>query len=120
MANEITVNTTVKVANGPSLSHVVNTTSDQTTAGVVAYRQSIPTSDTVITLTGVTTPVLISIENTDATNYVDIGNTTGGAILEFARIQPGKEINVWLFPGVVLRAKAHTGAVVIRGLIVNT
>ncbi len=120
MADEIGLNVTLTVANSTTYKRIINTTLTQTTPGFVSRRQTIPTSDTVITLTGVTAPVLVMIENKDATNYVDIGNTTGGAILEFARLQPGKQQPIWLFPSTVLRAKAHTGSVVIETSLVET
>lgn len=121
MSDEIRISAELSASkNGLNSSKSVQSLLDQTTAGGVLREQSIPTSDTVITLTGVTTPKAICIENLDATNYVKIGPTSGGAIVPMARLSPGSSMVVELEPGVVLRAQANSAAVVIAVLIVET
>lgn len=121
MSSEITVSTKVSVANGKisgALTHQL--TADQATKGIVQRQQSIPTSDTVITLTGVTAARWASIRNTDATNYIDIGPTVAGAIAPMFRLKAGE---VWagpLVPSVVLRGQANTAAVIIEVLLLET
>lgn len=121
MSSEITLTTKLALAVGSvSLSHGATVRADQTTAGNVFLRQAVPTSDTVIVLTGVTTPRMISIKNTDATNYIDIGPTVAGAIAPMIRLLPGEVCVMPLKPSVVLRGQAHTATVTIEYLIVET
>ncbi len=115
MASEITYNLTFKSSkSGLRSDHIITKSIDQTTAGVVQRLQTVPTSDTVVTLTGITTPKVIVIENTDATNYIDIGATVTGAIAPLARLQPGEWVSFPAYPSVVVRAQAHTASVVIK------
>lgn len=120
MSSEITFNTKLVINNGFKEEHTVNNTINQTTAGAVLLKQSIPTSDTVITLTGVTAARLCSIKNVDATNYIDIGPTAAGAIVKMFRLQPGEQLAGPLVPSCVLRAIAHTGAVILEMLFAET
>ncbi len=120
MANEIKIKTTLTADNGFSASHVTSVSANQTLAGSVLKRQTVPTSDTVISLTGVTTPRMISIKNLDATNYIDIGPTVGGAIAPCARLLFGEPLVMPLTPSVVLRGQAHTASVTIEYFIVET
>lgn len=121
MANEITSNMTLKVVNGITVTSTLNNSSiTQATAGAVQRRQSIPTSDTVITLTGVTTPGWCTIKNTDATNYVEVGPTSGGAIVKCMQIKAGEQAQFRIAGSVVLRAIANTGACIIEVTILET
>lgn len=121
MADEIRISAELSVSkSGLQATKSAQALIDQTTAGYVSRKQSIPTSDTVITLTGVTTPLAIVIENIDATNYVKIGPTVAGAIAPMARLMPGGVMVLPLEPSVVLRAQANTASVDIAFLIVET
>ncbi len=120
MANEVTFNMKLAYSNGFRADHIINTFLTQTNAGIVQRIQAVPTSDTVVTLTGITTPSIIVIENTDSTNYIDIGSTVTGAIAPLARLQPGKWIAFEAYPSVVVRAQAHTATVTIKISIVET
>lgn len=60
---------------------------------------------------------LMTIENIDPTNFVDVGPTSGGAMIPMLRILPGESYPVRLTPGIVLRAQADTGDVRIIGKI---
>lgn len=121
MADEIRIAGELSVNNeGLQASKSVQAQLDQTAPGSVARKQTIPTSDTVITLTGVTTPKAVCIENLDDTNYVKIGPTSGGAIVPLARLSPGSVMVVELEPGVVLRGQANTASVDIALLIAET
>jgi hypothetical protein len=121
MSNEIAADFTLTVVNaGVNERRNVRFRDDQATPGLVFHTQTIPTSDTVIGLTGITTPKWAMISNLDTVNYVDIGSTVAGAIAKFARLDPGKSFPVPLFPGVVLRAQAHTAAVPIALELMET
>lgn len=112
MSNEISADFTLTVVNaGVNERRNVKFRDDQAASGLVFHTQNIPTSDTVIGLTGVTTPKWMMISNLDLVNYVDIGCTVAGAIAPFARLYPGKSFPMPLYPGVVLRAQAHTATV---------
>lgn len=121
MANEIRLSVELSVnKSGLQAAKSVQSLADQATAGYVSRKQTIPTSDTVITLTGVTAPRAIVIENLDATNYVKIGPTVAGAIAPIGRLSPGQSMGLFLEPSVVLRAQANTASVDIAFLIVET
>ena len=121
MANEITISSGLSLAIGNwNLAANKSTQATQTTPGGVQRRQSVPTSDTVLTVTGVTTPRAIHITNLDATNYIDIGPTVSSAIAPCARLKAGESLVMPLVPTVVLRGQANTSAVNIEMLILET
>lgn len=72
-------------------------------------RVALPTSDTVISLAGLTTPGFFSVTNHDPTNYVVIGPTVEGAIAPFIKLLPGMSLPIYLAAGVVLRGQANGG-----------
>lgn len=73
-------------------------------------------ADEVIDVTDVTTPKECYLKNLDATNYVDIGPTTAGAMLGMVRLLAGEQCVFPILPGTVIRAQANTAAV---NLLVN-
>lgn len=78
MADEITVVSRVKLINDV-LKSDFNPGSlllTQTTAGIFDSVRSITTTETSVTLTGITTPRVCVLYNLDATNYVEAGTTT--------------------------------------------
>lgn len=121
MAQEITITAGVTVANG-SIKGGGSLTirADQTTAGVIQNRQSIPTADTVVTFTGITAPRWVQITNRDTVNFVKLGPTVTGAIAPLIRLKPGESAPFPIEPGAVLRAIADTAAVVIEKTLVET
>ena len=54
---------------------------------------------------------VMTIENIDSTNFVDVGPTNTGAIEPMVRILPGESWPFRLTPGIVLRAQADTADV---------
>lgn len=121
MADEITISTSLAVNNGTlTVGQSDNTTADQTTKGAVQRTQTIPTSNTVITLTGVTSPRAILIKNRDTANYIDIGPTSGSSLVACVRLRAGESCLMPLTPSVVLRGQANTASVAIDYLIVET
>ncbi len=121
MSQEITATFTLSVTNGGITGkQQLSIKPDQATKGVLCRSQSIPTSDTVITLTGITAPRWVSIINKDATNFIDIGPTSGGAIVPMIRLKPGEGCPFPIKPTTVLRGQADTGAVVIEVQLIET
>lgn len=117
MADEIRLNLNVTVrkpaASFDKQALKVNKTFDQTgVGGPSPGRISLTTSDTVISLAGLTTPGLLCITNHDATNYIEYGPTSGGAIVKLGKILPGMSHVIYLAAGVTLRAQANTGTCV--------
>lgn len=115
MANEITTQVGLSLANG-SLNDRVVLESDQVTQTIQWVLRdvlSIPTTagGTVIATTGLTTPGYCYVKNLDATNYVELGPTSGGAIIPFGKLKAGEQCLVRLAAGISLRALANTAAV---------
>lgn len=121
MANEISMTASLSVAAGSSsITQSTSKQATQTTPGAVQRRQTVTTSDTAVTLTGVTTPRVIQITNMDATNYIDIGPESGGAIIALIRLKAGETCVFPIKPSVVIRAQANTASVTIEMLIAET
>lgn len=120
MAGEISVNLSGQISLGSS---PYNITGEVFPPGPVAYDSSVSLADKVIksvstsdvSLTALlvntaTIEGLLYIKNLDPTNYVKIGPTSGGAIVPFARINPGKAALIPLEPGLTLRIQANSSA----------
>lgn len=60
------------------------------------------------------TPGFVIIQNMDATNYVQIGPKSGGAMIAYQKIRPGRFALIELDAGVTMRAKANTATVRLR------
>lgn len=121
MASEITLNATLQVINGQinsKLSKVLRV--DQTTAGAVQRTQSITTSDTVLVLTGVTTPRALAIVNLSDEFSVKIGATVAGAIAPLGRLGPGEIAMIPLEPAAVVRCQGVGGTCVVDYLVLET
>ncbi len=120
MANELRFAVGLSVANG-NLQASQNTQkqADQATPGVIQRKQTISTGGSTLTLTGVTTPRAILIENLDATNYVDIGPDSSG-LVGLIRLEAGECCMFPIKPSVVIKAIANTGNVDIAFLIAET
>jgi hypothetical protein len=78
MASEITTNLRVQLANGllaadfnPGRKQI-----NQTGQGKFESVRSIATTETSVSLTGITTPHVAIVQNLDATNYCELGTTT--------------------------------------------
>lgn len=118
MANEITTNLRVQIANG-TLSVDFNPgriQATQTTLGYFDRVATITTSETTVALTGITTPGIAVIYNLDATNFVEVGTTTadypiklmGAGIPTITRLNAGKT---------TLYLKANTASCKVRILV---
>jgi hypothetical protein len=66
---------------------------------------------------GDVTPSTVWMQNLDATNYVQIGPKSGGAMIACIKLLAGETSRIQLESGVTLRAKANTAAckVMIKG-----
>ena len=82
----------------------------------VKINQSIPTSDTTLTLGAVGTPGFLMVKNTDATNYVELG--TDGSAWPL-KLKAG-EVAMMRWNAAAVHAKANTGACIIEYLIIDT
>lgn len=112
MADEISVRVAVYAASGSYVLNIEKSVLDDLdqlgdAPGVV----EIGTSEEVISFGDVLCPGWCLIENLDATNYVDMGPESSGAMVNWQRIEAGKVALVFLYPNVVVRAKANTAAV---------
>ncbi len=116
MANEITLSVTGTYKN-PSGSldgaqsefNFSNKRITQTTQGLFKRIVDCTTSDTALTLTGITTPGIVCLYNLDATNYVEWGPTSGGAIVKCGKLMPQGAPAVFNAVGTVaLRVQANT------------
>lgn len=117
MSGTIRINCRVNVLNADAAfdkeALKTNSTFVQTgVGGPSPGRVSLTTSDTLISLSGMTTPGYGTITNHDATNYIEIGPASGGALVPFQKILPGMSLPIYLAAGVVLRAKAVGGTCV--------
>lgn len=121
MSDEIRLSATLQVSNGPinaKLSKDIRV--DQTTAGAWQGVQNIGTTEEVLSVSGVTAARAIWVQNQDATNYVDWGPESGGAMVAMGRLQPGDISMVTLKPAVVIRMKANTAAVTVVYMLAET
>lgn len=123
MANEISIQFSGSIKNGNLYDKFGpesgNFKLDQATVGGPSPGMiSVGTSEEVITFTDITAPTLVVMTNLDATNYVEYGPTSAGALVNFGKLLPGGKPNVvTLTTGVTLRMKANTAAckVLIKG-----
>ena len=58
----------------------------------------------------ISTEGFIFIQNHDATNYVEFGPESGGAMVAIGRVKPGETAVMRLKPGVTMRAQANTAS----------
>lgn len=111
MSNEITITSNFSLTNGESSMSIEKTKQvDQTAVGFKRSIITLSTSDTVVDLTGLTTPRFAILHNLDPTNAIQFGPTASAALAPFGEIKAGDPpIIVPLVSGVVLRVKASAG-----------
>lgn len=109
MANELSLSLGFNYTKGTSMASIaINKSGFVTVAGTAVESgiQAIGTVEEAVSLGDVTAPGYVFLLNTDATNYVEIGGTTGVYDIKLAAGQ-------WAcFPldGTTLFAKAHTAS----------
>jgi|688.fasta_scaffold1552243_1 hypothetical protein len=110
MANEISVNIALTVANG-NLREFITSGSQQFTqaavGGPVPGYQTIGTTEETITTSELSTLGWAYFQNLDATNYVELGFSTG---VYGIRLEPGEPAVFRLKPAATIYAKANTSA----------
>ena len=114
MADEISVNLTIRINNPPfDQTYQFNETYDQSAiGGGNPGKVNISTSEEDVALGDITTPSLYIIHNLDTTNYVTVGvSATTPTLAAMQRIGAGKIGFGWLDPAATLRAEANTAAV---------
>lgn len=113
MADEITINASIRVRNG-NLRADINPGSlqiDQAAArGPAPGSVNVGTSEEAIGFGELATLGLLMIHNLDATNFVDFGPESGGAMVAAVRVKPGEVALFRMVPGTTYRAKADTAA----------
>lgn len=117
MADEITINLTAQLSN-PS-SGGSGALKDQFSTGAIKFNQTTPgafqtvvatsTTDTALTLSGITTPGWVMFLNLDATNNIDIGPTSGGAIVPMITLKPKQAAVLYAKSSVAFRHQASAG-----------
>ena len=125
MANEIAITTKMVVANGslkyrdePGVKYVT-----QATAIVYDEVLTRTTSDATLSIGSMSSANYgyARFTNLDATNYIDIGPTSGGAIVPFIRLKAG-ESSGWmrLTPSITIRTQANSASVQVRVQVLQT
>jgi hypothetical protein len=116
MADEITHYHRTIVTNGDYTfdSGQVNLEIDQATKGVYSTVISLTTSDTAVSVSNITNKGIAEFKNLDATNYIDYGPTSGGALVAFGRLKAGESFTMRLSPAVSLRMQANTATCLVQ------
>ena len=110
MANEITITTRFDVTNGNYSPGVINISSaqyDQTAVGAAEGVQAIGTSEETLSTGDMTTYGWLFVRNLDATNYIQLGFSTG---VYGCRLEPGEPALFRAEPAATIYLKANTAA----------
>lgn len=116
MANEISAAATLRLTNGLTTdSKSVTFNADQAGNAYQAGVQTVGTSEETIVKGDVGTIGFVWLRNTDATNYVEFGSTTG---VYDTKLKAG-EASIMRWNGTNVLAKANTSSVEVEYLIVE-
>lgn len=121
MANEITLSFNLQLTNG-NYTESVNPGSvriDQAAIGANGGVYSVPTSEEVVDTGDVSTEGLLYLQNLDATNYINYGPESGGAMVSIAKLEPGEFAFLRLDSTATLRWQANTAAVKVKMLLLE-
>lgn len=113
MANEIRLTASLSVDNG-DFKEAINPgslTIDQATIGKGGYVQTIGTTNEALVVGDVATLGYCYLRNLDATNAVEYGPDSGGAMISFGKLKAGEVAILRLTPGITVRAQAENSAV---------
>lgn len=114
MADEITITSNLQCTNG-GFSFATREGSvrvDQAVAGGGGPGTvTITTSDAAVSLGSFTAKGYCFIKNLDATNYVEFGPESGGAIVKLIRLNAGESCLFRFVSSATLRAQANTASV---------
>jgi hypothetical protein len=115
VANEISVNLSVRCANGKYQNQFnAAPTVSQTAVGASSGVASVTTTASPLPLGSVTTPGLLTLYNLDTTNAVDYGPDNAGTMLVFGTIKPGEVAHLRLKPGTTMKWVAAAGTVLVQ------
>lgn len=93
---------------------------DQSAAGEFTLVSSVGTSEQDLTVPAdIATLGYAFLQNLDATNYVEYGPKSSGAMVPFGKLKAGEVACVRLDPGITLRWKADTAPVKVQITIYN-
>jgi hypothetical protein len=92
---------------------------DQAAIGAHSPVLSIGTTEEVISKGDVSSQGLCCLKNLDATNYVDFGPESAGALVSLIRLLPGESAAFRLLPAVVWRAQANTAPCKVQMLLLE-
>jgi len=117
MASEFTINISAQLKNPStgSTGGLVDSFSpgaikyNQTTAGKYESVIATSTSDTAVTLTGITTPAWVMLQNLDSSININWGPTSGGAIVPAGTLKPGDVAIFRAYASITLRHQAASG-----------
>ncbi len=119
MANEITVNTTLRCVNG-NLSFLVQTGNlqfDQTAVGgPTPGFQDVGTTEETLTTTEISTLGWAFFKNLDETNYVEVGFSTG---VYGIRLEAGEIATFRVNPGSTIYMKANTASCKVQAYVLE-
>lgn len=85
----------------------------QNNPGQGGYTQLIGTTEEVVNFGDITTEGYMTLQNIDPTNYVTYGPESAGAMVVMGKLKPGEPAVFRVAPGVVMRAKADTAAILL-------
>lgn len=110
---DITANFTLTCQNGSYYEQVPakQAAIDQAAIGRYGGVQKIGTSEEVVAFGDVATAGWLYLENLDATNFVEFGPESAGAMVAMGKLLAGEWCWLRMKPAVVLRAKADTAEI---------
>lgn len=127
MANEIQANFVMKVSKG-GVTYINEASAKTLTLAAAAPSVSRYTVTATTAAQGVALDLgdvavngICWLENTDATNYCDVGvRDGGGTFIPLIRLLPGEAWPIRVTPGAAPYAKAHTASVILKQPLIDT
>jgi hypothetical protein len=122
MANEITTSISLVLRNGFLRSDFkpAKILTTQTTGAIFDVSPTIATTETTVTITGLTTPKICILQNLNATNYCELGFATTTTPIKLFPTGTGLPNIITLNTGTtVLYMKANTAAVKVRVMVLD-
>lgn len=110
MANEISITVAASLANVNLTDTISSLTKriTQTNQEMLSKVVSVTTSEADLDTTGITTLGWLYIRNLDATNYIQYGPKSAGAMVAFGKLKAGEFAILRLMTGITLRWVANT------------
>jgi hypothetical protein len=122
MANEITTSISLVLRNGFLRSDFkpAKILTTQTTGAIFDVSPTIATTETTVTITGLTTPKICILQNLNATNYCEVGFATTVYPMRLFPTGTGLPNIITLNTGTtVLYMKANTASVKVRVMVLD-